>query len=78
MIGWWVTLGNMGSYKEGQNIFQSPHSIVNFISTYLGELQVINAKSSAVTMHRSANPRRWLPSLAGIAEINVDAAMSRQ
>ena len=61
-----------------ESIFQSPHSVDSFISSYLGELQVINAKTPAVTTQRRVNPRGWLASSAGNAKINVDVAVSRQ
>ncbi|KAE8784479.1 hypothetical protein D1007_41917 [Hordeum vulgare] len=57
-----------------ENLFQPPHSVNTFISRYLSELQLSNAK-----LHMAAKVRlsAWLALVSGNAKLNVDAAVSR-
>ncbi|KAE8799970.1 hypothetical protein D1007_24595 [Hordeum vulgare] len=75
-----LTLGALSSVRRKaihENIFQSPYSVNNFISSYLGELQLTNAKLPAATTPSSARPSTWLAPMSGNAKMNVDAAVSR-
>ena len=61
-----------------EDIFQSPHSVNSFISNYLGEMRIINAKTSTQSTPTVRRSSRWVAPTAGNAKINVDAAVSRR
>ncbi|KAE8788543.1 hypothetical protein D1007_37361 [Hordeum vulgare] len=59
-----------------ENIFQSPYSVNNFISSYLGELQLTNARLSVAIASSNARPWTWLATLTRNAKMNVDVVVS--
>lgn len=71
-----------------ENLFQPPHSVNSFISSYLSELQLSNAKcwsgnvrlsSYSVSGGRQSKvrPSAWLAPVSANVKLNVDAGVSR-
>lgn len=71
-------MGNLVCHKEAvhENIFQSPLSIHSFVDRFMADLSLSVPPRETREQVLSSN-RRWLPPPPGIANINVDAAVSK-
>jgi hypothetical protein len=59
-----------------ENSFQSPLSTHNFVERFISELSLINPQKIQQSCSKASKPR-WIPPPAGVAKINVDAAVSK-
>jgi hypothetical protein len=77
-----VTLWSISTTRRKaihEEIYQSPLSTFGFINSYISELNAI-AKPPRTTAGQQSKRREnasWIPSTAGSAKINCDAAVSR-
>jgi hypothetical protein len=77
-----VTLWSISTTRRKaihEEMYQSPLSTFGFINSYISELNAI-AKSPRTTAGQQSKRREnasWIPSTAGLAKINCDAAVSR-
>jgi hypothetical protein len=77
-----VTLWSISTTRRKaihEEMYQSPLSTFGFINSYISELNAI-AKSPRTTAGQQSKRREnasWIPSTAGSAKINCDAAVSR-
>ncbi|XP_020153765.1 uncharacterized protein [Aegilops tauschii subsp. strangulata] len=60
-----------------EDIFQSPHTIYGFITSYLQDINSISMKEVQHRVQSVNRPSHWQPPAANYVKINVDAAAPR-
>jgi len=59
-----------------EDIYQSPLSTHNFVTSFTADLQLVQPKVKDRPTVQSSNTN-WIPPLAGLMKINVDAALAK-